>query len=481
MEGGSSESIPNSQEIIDMMLQMPEQSSANYISNEDRRLTGPLISGNNGSVANTNASNNSNTSNQANGNHTGSMTYYNVPDSRTPFLQDEEYEQELQTFAENLLMAPTPPPVTTHPSAPHYQDVKPVINQQEWLHANLNSTIVNQALSDNQGDYGFRVFFDSHEKVTKNMTWTFSAEVGRLYVMLNSQCPFKIGTTHAPPDDAYIVVVPVYKDAVSRSENVVRCPHHCRNLDASGLKGKFWMNSPHPQAIYHEDVQNSNRHCLVVPFEKPHTGCPSYTYLFEFMCRNTCLGGVNRRATEVVFLLQHQGKELARAVVEVKVCACPGRDRRTDEASLAKRLSMETSGGARAVHRGGAQHSNTAGSGLSGHTRLKFTPVAAQDSSALGVVGTTDNEHETGPDGEQLFTIRVRGRANFEILKRVAEGLELRAQHQRVKKRKLTNGSSVSGTVMLPGEQQRSNVQHQQQAITMSEVRREGDIVYSDG
>lgn len=47
------------------------------------------------------------------------------------------------------------------------------------------------------------------------MTWTFSAEVGRLYVMLNSQCPFKVETSHPPPDDAYIVVVPVYKDAVS--------------------------------------------------------------------------------------------------------------------------------------------------------------------------------------------------------------------------------------------------------------------------
>lgn len=52
-------------------------------------------------------------------------------------------------------------------------------------------------------------------QVTKNMTWTYSAEVSRLYVMLNSQCPFKVGTTRPPPDNSYIVVIPVYKDAVS--------------------------------------------------------------------------------------------------------------------------------------------------------------------------------------------------------------------------------------------------------------------------
>lgn len=454
-----------------MMLQLPEDANAQYAADTGERPLSVVLANEDSTAAVLN-NDNINVSNP-----NSNMLYY-IQDQQQMSLLEDENDPELQNFAEMLLMAPNTQQLVasaqsqrqgqqqTQRRAPHYQDVKPFVQEHEWIRANLNSTVVNQTLSSNPGDYGFRVFFDAHEKVTKNMTWTYSGEVGRLYVMLNSQCPFKVGTMHPPPDNSYIVVVPVYKDAVSRSENVVRCPHHCRNLDASGLKGKFWMNSPHPQSLYHEDIQNSNRHCLVVPFEKPHTGCQSYTYLFEFMCRNTCVGGVNRRATEVVFLLQHQGKELARAVVEVKVCACPGRDRRTDETTLAKRLSMESSGAtARAGHRSSGQHSMA----ISGHTRLRSAPGAGSESASISILNSTDNEHETGQDGE-VFSIRVRGRTNFEILKRVAEGLELRAQHQRVKKRK------VSGAI----DQQRVQLQ-QQQNLTATEVKREGEIVYSDG
>lgn len=154
------------------------------------------------------------------------------------------------------------------------------------------------------------------------------------------------------------------------------------------------------------------------------------------------------------------------AFIQVKVCACPGRDRRTDETTLAKRLSMESSGAtARAGHRSSGQHSMA----ISGHTRLRSAPGAGSESASISILNSTDNEHETGQDGE-VFSIRVRGRTNFEILKRVAEGLELRAQHQRVKKRK------VSGAI----DQQRVQLQ-QQQNLTATEVKREGEIVYSDG
>ncbi|XP_003739832.1 cellular tumor antigen p53 [Galendromus occidentalis] len=341
-------------------------------------------------------------------------------------------ERDLHTFAEDFLLGPA--------VQQQYQDIKPVVNPHELFLSQINSTVVNQSLRNAPGDLGFKVTFDQHDKVTKNMTWTYSNEVGRLYVMLNSQCPFKISTTSPPPDNSYIVCIPAYKDAVSRRENVVRCPHHCRNQDMNGLSGKFWMNSTHSQSIYYEDIQNNRRHCLIVPYEKPHAGCSTYTYILEFMCRNTCVGGVNRRATEVVFLLQHEGRELGRCVVEVKVCACPGRDRRHDETTLVKRLSMETA-------KGKAKHSGSAG-----HTK------AVKLSQETNLNLSNAEEHDTASE-EQWYTIRVKGKSNFEILKRVAEGLELRSA-QKLKKRKLTD----------------SRNQNQP-----TDVKREVDIVYSDG
>lgn len=211
----------------------------------------------------------------------------------------------------------------------------------------------------------------------------------------------------------------------------------------NGLSGKFWMNSTHSQSMYYEDIQNNRRHCLILPYEKPHAGCSTYTYILEFMCRNTCVGGVNRRATEVVFLLQHEGQELGRCVVEVKVCACPGRDRRHDETALVKRLSMET---VKSSARTG-QHS-----GSGGHAK------ALKPSLDTTLNLSTVEEHDPASE-DQWYSIRVKGKSNFEILKRVAEGLELRSA-QKLKKRKLTDTRNQTQT---------------------TDVKREVDIVYSDG
>lgn len=172
-------------------------------------------------------------------------------------------------------------------------------------------------------------------------------------------------------------------------------------------------------------------------------------------------------------------------VFQVKVCACPGRDRRTDEASLAKRLSVETAGAAaaRSGHKTGPQHSNITGLG---NSKVRHSSALhLQDSAALGILSSTENDHEIGSaEGEQWFTIRVRGRTNFEILKRVAEGLELRSQHQRIKKRKLNTGV---GVVADQQQQQRTHqVLHQQQqqnqqSMQLNDVKREVEIVDSDG
>lgn len=111
----------------------------------------------------------------------------------------------------------TPIQVRVPMSANAALSLQPVVNPHELFLSQINSTVVNQSLKNSPGELGFKVTFDQHEKVTKNMTWTYSNEVGRLYVMLNSQCPFKISTNSPPPEHSYIVCIPAYKDAVSIS------------------------------------------------------------------------------------------------------------------------------------------------------------------------------------------------------------------------------------------------------------------------
>lgn len=49
------------------------------------------------------------------------------------------------------------------------------------------------------------------------------------------------------------------------------------------------------------------------------------------MCLGSCVGGPNRRPIQIVFTLECDNQVLGRRAVEVRICACPGRDRKADE------------------------------------------------------------------------------------------------------------------------------------------------------
>ena len=53
--------------------------------------------------------------------------------------------------------------------------------------------------------------------------------------------------------------------------------------------------------------------------------------MFAFMCFSSCQLGPSRRPIEVIFTLESDGQILGRRVVEIRVCACPGRERKLDE------------------------------------------------------------------------------------------------------------------------------------------------------
>jgi len=55
------------------------------------------------------------------------------------------------------------------------------------------------------------------------------------------------------------------------------------------------------------------------------------TNLFQFMCFSSCVGGLTRRPIQVIFTLEQCGTVLGRQAVEIRICACPGRDRKNEE------------------------------------------------------------------------------------------------------------------------------------------------------
>ena len=55
------------------------------------------------------------------------------------------------------------------------------------------------------------------------------------------------------------------------------------------------------------------------------------TEMFAFMCLSSFDSGLSKTPVEAIFTLEKDGRILGRRVVEIKVCPCPGRDRKSDE------------------------------------------------------------------------------------------------------------------------------------------------------
>jgi hypothetical protein len=59
------------------------------------------------------------------------------------------------------------------------------------------------------------------------------------------------------------------------------------------------------------------------------------TVFYRFMCFTSCVGSIARRTVNLVFTLESSVDRLVlgRRTIELRTCACPGRDRRSDEAA----------------------------------------------------------------------------------------------------------------------------------------------------
>uniref|UniRef100_A0AAZ3R767 Cellular tumor antigen p53 n=1 Tax=Oncorhynchus tshawytscha TaxID=74940 RepID=A0AAZ3R767_ONCTS len=285
---------------------------------------------------------------------------------------------------------------------------------------------------DYPGEHGFQLRF--HKSGTaKSVTSTYSVQLIKLYCQRAKTCPVEVLMTTEPPPGAILRATAIYKKSEHVSEVVSRCPHHQSTSD--GYEGVTHRShlirvEGSQRAQYLEDG-NTKRQSVLLPYEPPQLGSEATTVLLNFMCNSSCMGGMNRRPILTILTLETQdGQVLGRRCFEVRVCACPGRDRKTEEENANKALNgTKNTNGTKRSKTGHVPTILTGLFSLSPMSLLTLSPFPSESQQSLPPPGTSkkikSGSSTEDDDKDNVFLLQVRGRQRYEWLKKINDSLEL--------------------------------------------------------
>lgn len=279
---------------------------------------------------------------------------------------------------------------------------------------------------DYPGEYNLTLRFQK-SGTAKSVTSTYSEGLNKLYCQVAKTSPVEILVNKEPPHGSVLRATAVYKKTEHVAEVVRRCPHH-QNEDSVEHRTHLIRVEGSQLARYFEDPY-TKRHSVTVPYELPQLGSERTTILLSFMCNSSCMGGMNRRPIRTILTLETpEGVVLGRRSFEVRVCACPGRDRKTEEENCTK-------------SRNGTKETKKRKSAPSTTVKKSRSSSSAEE------------------EDKDVFVLRVRGRDRYEMLKQINDGLELLDKERNPKnKGKMAVPVPLSGKrLLLKGEKSDSD------------------------
>lgn len=257
---------------------------------------------------------------------------------------------------------------------------------------------------DHPGEFGFQLRFQK-SGTAKSVTSTYSELLNKLFCQLAKTSPVEVLVSKEPPLGAVLRATAVYKKTEHVAEVVRRCPHH-QTADVAEHRSHLIRVEGSQRAQYFEDP-HTKRHSVTVPYEPPQLGSEITTVLLSFMCNSSCMGGMNRRPILTILTLETpEGLVLGRRCFEVRVCACPGRDRKTEEENSTK------------MQNGTKQ------------TKKRKSAPPTPDAASMKKSKSSSSAEE---DDKDVYVLSVKGRDRYEMLKKINDGLELLDKENKTK------------------------------------------------
>ncbi|KAI3387116.1 hypothetical protein SNEBB_009957 [Seison nebaliae] len=357
----------------------------------------------------------------------------------------------------------------------------PPINQKAW-----------------KGNYNIEMKIDSSIKDQKSTSLTYSTKLNKIYVRMDSPCPLIIRLQRPVNENKKLFVrfMCCYARAEHAQTPVIRCPTHSQNdnlTQTSNRSSKIVSYGNHllrcdNRSAKYEENSIDGRHSVIVPISRNNSNefnennqnssmTIDTSFILRFMCYSSCVGSLNRRPINLLMILEDNERNIfGRCVTSVRVCACPGRDRRNEEAqeNLGKNDEFYDRKFAEKNH---IQHATI-------NTELNriFPDVLEK---------VNEEKRNSNGNSDEIFILRIRSRTIYETLKKIRDALEFDAFHRgqianlsRLTSLPLTNIAPINEDNERNDDQYEHSAQHPNQdhlttTIDINGQRRHPSVGYS--
>ncbi|CAG9559325.1 unnamed protein product [Danaus chrysippus] len=179
------------------------------------------------------------------------------------------------------------------------------------------------------GEANFEITIDGSQ--TRRKKFLYSAKLNKIFVDIGVDFPLKFNWD-SKYQNMFVRATVMFSDADQAQKKVEACYQHSfYSKTANTAIGRNVLRSGReygvPNVEYYGSLENPDAWYSVLV-----SGNPTLEHPYQFVCKNSCVSGINRRNIEIIFTLEDScGLVIGRQSVGVRVCSCPRRDMNKEE------------------------------------------------------------------------------------------------------------------------------------------------------